>query len=68
MKDLHEHYSQLTPPETKFVDQLIRHAFAEAKALREAGDYGPPLIGDDRCEEAVDALAKWVIESRSADE
>ena len=58
MNNLHEHYDQLTANEKRFVDHQVKETMAVAKHA------DVPLAGDDRCERAADALARWVIESR----
>jgi len=58
--NLHFHYDQLNELEKLFVDCAVREIFAYAKAMSRR------LNGDDSCERAVDALARWIIESRAA--
>jgi hypothetical protein len=55
---IHHHYDQLTDREKFFVDKVFDLAFIEA------GDRKVDLVGDDRVERAVDALARAVLESR----
>lgn len=57
-RNLHEHYDELTPDETQFVDDAFKKITDMAKTRKIR------LWGDDRMEAAVDALAKLVIESR----
>jgi len=58
---IHHHYEQLTDDERKFVDDALSdmHPLARQHAV--------PLVGDDRVERVVDALARAVIESRKSD-
>lgn len=62
---IHHHYDQLLPHEKNFVDQTFRLIYAhQANVRKDQGAFAPPLASDDRAERAVDAVAKWVIESR----
>ena len=61
--NIHEHYDRLTPEEKKFVDRTFSSDWI---------GLGETVLGykfhkDDRIERAVDAVAKWVIESRPVD-
>jgi len=58
---IHFHYNKLTPSERVFVDAAFVEVFALAKA------NGVKLVGDDRVERAVDALAQAVLESRTVE-
>lgn len=62
-QDIHFHYDQLTQMERDFVDQTFRDIFKEIQDYRM---HGVRLIGDDKCERAIDALARALIESRDA--
>jgi len=64
MGTLHENYDQLTPGERYFVDEASSKICAFRKDELALGHNPPALAGDDRAERAVDAIAKWVIESR----
>jgi hypothetical protein len=56
---IHKNYLILTDAERAFVDAMFTHAYPEAR------EYGFRLAGDDRAERAVEAMATWVVESRS---
>ena len=58
---MHHYYNQLTEQEREAVDQMAADCFTCARE-----DYDISLAGDDRAEWAVDALARWMIESRGA--
>jgi hypothetical protein len=57
---LHHYYDQLTDKEREAVDQMATVCFATARA------YTMVLDGSDPAERAVDALSRWVIESRES--
>lgn len=56
---IHKNYDLLSVDEKSFVDVLFREAFAKAKD----GALGYSLLGDDRAEYAVEAVATWLVES-----
>lgn len=59
---MHEYYDRLTDDEKNFVDaRFNRETFAEAEKV-----CGFKLRGDDTVEEAVEAYAKWIVESGKA--
>lgn len=62
MRNLHEHYDQLTPHEKCFLDT------AWTMLARAANMEHIPLKGDDRAEVAVDAIARLIIQSRKPGE
>jgi len=64
MGNLHEHYDQLTDHEREFVDLATSDIFARRQLELASGNNPPELAGDDRGEQATDAIARWVIESR----
>ena len=55
---IHKNYLKLTPDEKKLVDRMT------TRCMLQALQKDVHLVGDDRCEVAVEALATWVIESR----
>lgn len=57
---IHQRYNELKYTETALVDYLIDMAFQRAKE----SDMRVPLSGDDRCEQAAEALAVWIVASR----
>lgn len=59
-RDIHQHYKQLTDSERRAVDDAFRFL------LRDLEAHGVRLVGDDRAERAIDAVARAVIESRDA--
>lgn len=59
MTDLHHHYDQLTDQERGFVDRVCGR-----DTFKLALEFNIVLRGDDTAERAVDAVARWVIESR----
>lgn len=60
LTNLHAYYDQLDTTERAFVDGIVcRTTFRNGREL-----LGYDLLGDDACERAVDALARWVLESR----
>lgn len=61
LTDLHEHYRQLTDDERRFVDQGMNTLFLLHNEFNDL----PALPGDDRAERVVDAIARWIIESRA---
>lgn len=58
-QSIHHHYERLSETELRFVDEMFREVHQMAAI------YGVPLVGDDRVERAVDALARAVLESRA---
>jgi hypothetical protein len=57
---MHFYYNQLTKDEREFVDILLNtDVFKFGR-----GRLGYPLLGGDSAERAIDALARWVLESR----
>lgn len=58
--NIHQNYEKLTVREKEWVDELFTHCF------RHNGEFGTyiPLKTDDAAERAVEAVAKWVVESR----
>lgn len=66
-QNLHHHYNQLTEEERTAVDQVFnRHTGAIWAHFDHLEHIS--LAGDDRCERVVDAVARWVIESRKRPE
>lgn len=59
--NIHENYDQLTSREKSFVDETF-----SVLLFARASKNSIPLHDDDTSERAVDAFAKWVIESRVA--
>lgn len=62
MTDIHHHYNQLTAKEREAVDTCFNRQMGAIWFILDT--HGIPAIGDDRCERAVDAIARWIIESR----
>lgn len=60
MPGIHKFYDQLTLDEKAFVDGYVN----EMITYSNNSSYLTRLKGDDRCEYAVEALAKWVVQSR----
>ena len=56
---IHKNYLLLSTSESELVDQLIQEAFNQSAEV-----MGYRLLGDDRCEIVVEALATWFLESR----
>jgi len=56
--NIHHHYDQLTEKERSFVDEVFSDAYPKARA------YGVNLTNCDDAERAVDAFARFVIQSR----
>jgi hypothetical protein len=56
MPDKHFFYNQLTPEEKFAVDEAYRHMIPVLT------DQGLEVTGDDRAEELVNAIAKYVLE------
>ena len=61
MTDLHKHYDQLDAEDHAVIDNVFRGLFNTYKEVR-----GISLMGNDRCEEAVDAVAKWILLSKQS--
>jgi len=59
MSDLHKHYDQLTEEEREALDWCYNDFSKDMKACDVV------LANDDRAEEAVNAIAKLIIESRA---
>ena len=58
--NIHRNYDLLTNNERNFVDDCFRRVF------KAASTFNVRIVGDDRIERAVDALALAVLESRPA--
>ena len=55
----HKNYELLSYEEKEFVDAMFsRDVFKQA-----AAELGYPLAGDDRAEQAVEAVSTWLVES-----
>jgi len=65
--EIHEHYNQLTSLEQDMIDDMFNTLFTAFKYARktEGININYFLNGDDRAERAIDAVAKWVLESRN---
>jgi hypothetical protein len=59
---IHNFYSILTAKEKEFVDQMFSRQMYKIGKEK----LGHPLRGDDSVEHAVEAVARWVVESRNA--
>ena len=56
---IHKNYELLSYEEKEFVDAMFsRNVFKQA-----AAELGYPLAGDDRAEQAVEAVSTWLVES-----
>lgn len=57
---MHKYYNQLTEHEKNIIDNILVWGLRNT-----AKSYGIPLANDDRAEEFVDALSKYILDSRN---